>query len=300
MRSIPFLLAVFGFVAACSVMVYSLPHTQPRRRPITGVSGTLIVVIPATDGLVIASDTRSTTAGAACDGNSKIALPTRPELSFVAASGTSSWIEARYPLWAHDPCGDLAKNGIVFFDSKKTVVEFIESAGKLISELDLKAVSDRLISEILAVNTKYSGYVQSFAGKQMFEIVVGQYDRVQRASTVRIFNLSLSTDLKIKADVVLDRTFTDNDPASVVMSGQVDDVHAYVLKPGGTYIPDSWTKLLALKTVGGVTSSRANNVAIDVIAAATKAAEIVPELRHGIGGPIDAYLINNDGRTKMQ
>ena len=119
-----------------------------------GSHGTLVVVVPARDGFVIASDTRSTTAGVRCDGNSKMAIVGS---TIVAGTATATWVSVRYPLWEHDPCGDIAKNGIVFFDAKKTTASFLEQENKPIWEIDLKPLADRLTAEIIDITHARTG-----------------------------------------------------------------------------------------------------------------------------------------------
>jgi hypothetical protein len=78
-------LSTLTFLCVMPAMSQSGEATD-QFRP-AGQEGTLVVTVPSSDGLVIASDTRSTTYGIACNGNSKIVIPSRPGFSAIAATG---------------------------------------------------------------------------------------------------------------------------------------------------------------------------------------------------------------------
>lgn len=108
------------------------------RQPIVGgIEGTLVVVVPFRDGLVVASDTRSHVLGHFCDGTHKVVFPANWKSGFIAGTGMSEWITARFPLWEHDPCGDIAKNGETFFDAKEIAKAFVEAQNKPLADVDL-------------------------------------------------------------------------------------------------------------------------------------------------------------------
>lgn len=119
---------ILCLIAVAAIAASGARPTLPQSR--VGMTGTLITTVPAKDGLIVASDTRSTTMGARCDGNSKLAVVRGIPLTMVGASGTATWIEARVPLWLDDPCGDLAKNGVVFLDAKQIAVSYLEEQKK--------------------------------------------------------------------------------------------------------------------------------------------------------------------------
>ncbi|WP_342738569.1 hypothetical protein [Bradyrhizobium sp. B117] len=117
--------------------------------PLAGARGTLVSFVPAKGALLVAADSRSTTLGVRCDGRIKLAIPANPPMAIVAGTGASEWISARVPLWPHDPCGDLDKNGVTFLDAKALAVRFLEQKNLPIWRLDLSDFANYITKAII-------------------------------------------------------------------------------------------------------------------------------------------------------
>jgi hypothetical protein len=268
---------------------------------VIGASGTLIVTIPSKGGLAVAADTRSHTMGVACDGNSKVSVAGTPPNTLVAGSGTSTWISARYPLWDHDPCGDLAKNGVVFFDAKQLTVSYLQEKNLPIWELDLKDLGNRLMSAVLAAHAREPAYVRSFAGKNMFQIVLAAYDPPTRTSFIRAIELEMTTDFKININPKVDEKYEPSSKPANWYFGDAGTYTDHVMNGiGKQFLPDAIDQFRTRATVADVADSEAEELAIGMVEAAKKTAErFVPAL-HSIGGPVEAYFIGPNGPRKLR
>lgn len=266
-----------------------------------GASGTLIVTIPSKGGLVVAADTRTFTAGIFCDGNSKISVAGRPPNTLVAGSGTSTWISARYPLWDHDPCGDLAKNGVVFFDAKQLTISYLQEKNLPIWELDLSDLGDRLMSAVLAAHSREPAYVRTFAGKTMFQIVLAAYDPPTRTSFVRAVELEMTTDFKINVNLKADQKYGSGGKPAYWYFGDAGTYTDHVMNGvGKQFLPAVIEQFRTRATIADIADSEAEEAAIGMVEAAKKtAAQFVPAL-HSIGGPVEAYFIGADGPMKLR
>jgi hypothetical protein len=262
-----------------------------------GSRGTLVVVVPAKDGFVIASDTRSHTAGIPCDGNSKMSVVGS---AIVAGTATATWISVRYPLWAHDPCGDIAKNGIVFFDAKATAASFLEQEHKPIWEVDLARLADRLTREILDIHAREPAYVRSFAGRTMFQIVLSAYDSGAKISHARAFQINLTEQYQINVVLTSDYKFQESSTPDYLYFGDTPNVYEHViLGAGKQFLPASWSNFLAKTRIADVTAMEAQEIAVGLIEAAKQTSGLVPAL-NSIGGAVEAYFVGSSGPIKLQ
>jgi hypothetical protein len=282
------------FIGVMMVPVAARPNSM------IGSQGTLVVLIPTNRGLVIAADSRSTTLGVRCDGNSKISFPRQPSLSVVAATGTSTWISARVPLWPHDPCGDIAKNGITFLDSKKIAVEYLEQNNKPVRDIDWQDFARHVTAEILRVADSNPEYVRTFAGKTMFLIVFGAYDPDEKISYVRAVQFNLTQTLAIEAKLVTDAKFDlSSGPDYPHFGDTLNFTENVMLGQGKEFLPVSLSELHAKASIAEVSNDLAADLAVNLIEAAKKTAASVPSL-NSIGGPVDAYLLSSGGATKLK
>jgi hypothetical protein len=264
-----------------------------------GSTGTLIAFVPANRGLVVAGDTRSTIMGHRCDGYSKITIPKYPPLSVVAAAGTSTWIMARTPLWGHDPCGDIAKNGVAFFNSKDIATKYIEENSRAIWEIDLTDFANHIAAKIKQVAETNGEYVRAFAGKTMFLTAFGAYNSATETSYVRAVQFNLTEKFAIEAKFVSDYRFGLNDgPGYLHFGDTVTFTQQVMLGAGKEFIPISLAALESKAKIEEIGIDLASDVAINLIEAAKKASVNIPELR-SIGGQVDAYVLEASGARKL-
>jgi len=256
--------------------------------------------VPAKNALLVAADSRFTTLGARCDFSVKLMVPTAPPLTIVAGTGTSEWISARYPLWPNDPCGDLKKNGIIFFDAKALTLKYLEEMKQPIWLLDLKALADHINVAIIEAAQQNPGFVQQFAGKTMFQIVVGAFDPATATSYVRALQFNLTDDLKIEVKLGADLKFKDADRPDYPHFGDTETFAQHVMSGAGNrYLPKSFEQIQSAATISDVGAEVASDLAINLIEAAKLASVEIPELM-SIGGDVIAYKIDATGVARIK
>jgi len=271
-----------------------------RPQSLAGVYGTLVTFVPADRALVIAADSRATTLGVRCDGRVKLAIPTQPPLTIVAGTGTSEWISARVPLWPDDPCGDLEKNGVTFLDAKDLTLKYLEKTNQPIWALDLKAFADYLVKAIIKVAKDQPDYVRSFAGRTMFQIVLGAFDPNAGASYVRAIQFNLTDQSAIDAKLRADYKFTNDDlPDYPHFGDTIPFTNHVMLGVGKPHLPGSLEQVQAKSKIAEVSVDLSSDLAVNLIEAAKVTSADVPEL-NSIGGAVVAYVIDASGIKKIK
>jgi hypothetical protein len=157
-----------------------------------GAQGTLVSFVPANGALVVAADSHTTTLGVRCDRRAKLAIPQFPPLTIVAGTGQSEWISARFPLWSDNPCADLEKNGVTFFDAKTLALKYLEEKRQPIWLLDPQDFANYIAKVIIEVAQQQPEYAGAFAGKTMFQLVLGAFDPEANTSYVRSLQFNLT------------------------------------------------------------------------------------------------------------
>jgi hypothetical protein len=272
-------------------------------RNLFGAHGTLIVAIPTSKSIIVAADTRSTTMGVACDGDTKVAITKTAEPILVATTATATWISAKAPLWPDDPCGDLKKNGAVFFDAKAITTFYLEQNGKPLWDLDLQGVAGRLIAEVTRVYNSgepAAGYVRSLAGRTMFQIVLAAYRSEDATSYVKAIQLNLSSTGKITANLSADHKFDQESQPDWPYFGDTEHYDLYVFNGSGKrFLPASLDELKKKDKVADVSEALAKSVAVGMIEAAEQTQAIEPTFK-SIGGPIEVFSLGAVGAVKLQ
>jgi len=87
-------------------------------------NGTLVVIVPSADGLVVAADSRTTVNGATCDNQYKITELRRPKRTVVAVTGEVAFISPP-DAQERDVCGYL-KSAPRMLDIASVVKSYLE------------------------------------------------------------------------------------------------------------------------------------------------------------------------------
>lgn len=265
-----------------------------------GLQGTLVSFVPANSALVVASDSRSTTLGVRCDGNLKLAIPPKPALTIVAGTGTSEWIYVRTPLWADDPCGDIARNSITFLDAKRLAVRYLEQKNEPVWSIDLNEFADYINAATIHVAKRHSDYVKQFSGKTMFQLVLGSFDPNTHTSYVRAVQFNLTDQFAIEAEISADHKFTNADSPDYPHFGDTINFTSHViLGIGKQHLPASLGQIQAKSTIADVSVDQASDLAINLIEAAKRTSVEVPEL-NSIGGDVTAYVLDSKGINRLR
>jgi hypothetical protein len=297
-----YLFFIRSYVALTVLLLVALPPATAIKQPalLAGARGTLVTFVPADRALVIAADSRSTTLGVRCDGRVKLAIPAHPPFTIIAGTGTSEWISARVPLWPHDPCGDIEKNGVTFLDAKGLALKYLEQNNQPIWLLDLKAFADYIVKAIIDVSQQQPDYVRGFAGRTMFQVVLGAFDPDTNTSYVRAIQFNLTDQSAIEAKLSADFKFTNTDNPDYPHFGDTITFTTHVmLGAGRQHLPASLQQIRAKSTIAEVSVDQASDLAINLIEAAKLTSTDVPEL-NSIGGAVAAYVIDANGIKRIK
>jgi hypothetical protein len=297
---------VFVFVRSRIALTILLLATLPiethgvRQATPAGAAGTLVSFVPANGALLIAADSRSTTLGVQCDGRAKLAVPANPPFTIIAGTGTSEWITARFPLWPDDPCGDIAKNGVTFLDAKGLALKYLEQKMQPIWLLDLKDFADYINKAIIGVAQQNPTYVRQFAGKTMFQIVLGAFDPKASTSYVRAIQFNLTDGFVIEVKPSADHKYANGDTPDYPHFGDTITFTTHVMRGvGARHLPTSLEQINSKTSIADVSVEQASDLAVNLIEAAKLTAAEVPEL-NSIGGPVVAYKIDAGGIQRIR
>ena len=180
--------------------------TQPApAEPPSTIAGTLIVMVPANAGLVVAADSRtSPVKGIDCDNQVKIFEPARPNHTILTVTGTPTILE---PSSKPVPLGricDYINSTSRILDIRKVVQDFLEESGaETIAALDMSALVKRCIDATRSALAQGGIKLHLRRTQDMFSVVIAAYDPQTGSSAARSFVIGLTKQL----DPVLARTF---------------------------------------------------------------------------------------------
>jgi len=273
---------------------------QVERAEPVGSRGTLVSFVPANGALIVAADSRSTTYDVRCDNRIKLAIPKLPLFTIVGGTGTSEWILARVPLWPDDPCGDLEKNSTTFFDAKQLTVKYLEEKKQPLWSIDTNDFAAYMVKAILQAASENPSYVRGFAGKTMFQIVLGAFDPESSTSYVRAIQFNLTVQLAIEAKLAADYKFAKTDQPDYPHFGDTIMFTSHVMMGAGQrYLPASLKRIQSERVIEKVSIEDASDLAISMIEAAKRTSVDIPELR-SIGGDVTAYIIDANGIKRIK
>jgi hypothetical protein len=254
-------------------------------------NGTLLVIAASASGLVIAADSRTAILGTRCDDQYKITEVRRPHRTAVAVTGNVVFIkppEARET----DVCQYL-ESAPRMLDIPSVVKTYLEHKVRDFSKLSL----EDLASECVAVSQRFQsanpGVFNSAPGGEIFSVVIVNYDRKSKTATIMNFvaRIDVATH-EIRADRFTHLTISSQSRRGVWSYGETDYLNRYVLGGFGREYLSKSTKdfILVDEPVSKAPLDQAIAATVDIIQAATRAAQIVPA-PSGIGGPIDVLLL---------
>ena len=133
----------------------------------------------------------------------------------------------------------------------------------------------------------------------MFMVVFGNYDAVSRQATVRSVQFNMKPDFTFEGNIKT-QTFAQSNMPDYPHFGHTDAFNLHVMQGlGKEYLPKSLEVFHVKKTIQDVTRADAESIAIGFIEAAKQTSAIVPDLL-GIGGAVDAYLLDASGKQKIR
>jgi hypothetical protein len=260
--------------------------------------GTLIVMVPTADGLVIAADSRDTINGKGgyqhfCDASFKIGLVSKFDRTAFVVTGHNTVWDLTQAIYLDEIC---SKRRAVF-DIGAIVKEAFES-GRTSPETVLETLPEICVCAVNEFSSVNNGY-QSLRGKQLFQIAVGRFDPSDSVSMVDSFAVVLGENAEVRsADLKSQRFKLDQEP-SLSLYGEAGYLTQNVFNgPGLQFLTERYGRFKnGQKHVADVDVIVGADFAIDLIEAAAKTSSIVPPPT-GIGGPVDVVLLGKDAHPK--
>lgn len=253
--------------------------------------GTLVVIVPSADGLVVAADSRISVLGTTCDEQFKIAELRRPRRTVIAVTGDGVFI--RPPnIGQRDVCGYL-KTAERTLDIPLVVRRYLERANANLDKLQLEDLESDCVRAVERFRENYPHALESYAGRELFSVVIASYDPKSKTATVLNFVVKINASTnKAEAGRFMHTIMTPQTRRGVWSYGETDFLNSNVFGGvGRKYLAESTEKFILVDApVAEVRQGEAVAVAANVIEAASKTTALV-QSPSAIGGPIDMVVL---------
>jgi hypothetical protein len=257
---------------------------------------TLVVLVPSADGLVVAADTRISILGAQCDGEFKITELATPARTVVMVTGDSIFIQPPGPHET-DLCRYVATAPRTL-DIAATIRSYLERNAANPENFSLADLGKACVQAVQRFQQANPQALRSYAGKEIFSVIVASYDPVSRVSMMRNFIVRIDAKTgEIQAARFAQIAISPQDRRGVWSYGETRYLEKQVYAGiGCQYLAASTLDfILVNKPVSGTPLDQAVAAAVNVIQAASLATRVVPA-SSGIGGPIDVILLGRKPR----
>jgi hypothetical protein len=261
-----------------------------------GPHGTLVVMIPTRDGLVVAADSRSTVNSLTCDEVYKIVVVPRRERTVLAVTGTGVFLPIRKEQ-PTDLCRFIREEKPLL-DIETLAQEFLSKGRGDLAPGEVYSLGSACVSATREFQAKYRRLqpLARAAGKAIYTVVIGMYNPSQRAATITYFKVIIGPeDLLPRLDAPQQVRVFESDVLATYSFGETDYVAKHVGAVADRYLGDYISLLNKRKIVGDVSVAEARRAAFSLIYASSRATEIIPS-ESGIGGPIDIVLLGTPPR----
>lgn len=258
------------------------------------LSGTLVVVIPSREGLVIAADSRSTVDGQYFDGVVKLHVTQTQRPIVVAVTGTANFIDA-------PPKGISLED---WFPKATYRYRGTSFAQAYLNQRPDTVLSASVVSAVAAAFATSLGEgldadpskKAHFAGQELCRVVLAQ---TESDGSMRYASVPLNVDSggRVIPGTPVFEVYRANDERTMHYLGESRYTAEHVLGPNGRRLLDSRAAHLmnAARGISDLSASDACFIAVAIIRAAEATTCLVPiPSGNGIGGKPNAYLITSE------
>jgi hypothetical protein len=249
--------------------------------------GTLMIVVPANGGFVVAADTRIFFLHTACDGVTKIVRPKQRKNTLVLAAGTP--IVTRLGKTPSHPC-EYQKSQPRSLDIPRLVSMRLDATKNgALTEAEVNKIAQDSFLAVKAFDQEHRKLhpLNYYLGIG-FQIDIVSYD--EKHSTVLIGGFAVNVDSTGKPELWKNTPFyqlSKTDKLGTMTVGEED----FALK----YIHTAQLYAIREKPIGQVSLTDAASAALQYITDGEKAAETVKEPGIHIGGPIEVATVTKAG-----
>lgn len=263
------------------------------------IRGTLVLMVPTAEGLLIAADSRVTNEknDRYCDEDFKIIELSRPDRTVATVTGFSA---LREPSEDQDFCRHL-RESLCWLDCREMIRRCIESAGLDAEHASVAELREPFQAAFDAMPTKAKEIARSLAGGIKALIAVATYDPSRPLSVLRWGRMQLAPNLRVS---FYDETVVKIGPGHERMFyrlGEQEFVERFVLMPrapGRALLsPDTIAFFSQRRTVRDTSRTQAKRVVLNVMSAASKMVDCYGA-SSGIGGPTDMVFLGAEPRPR--
>jgi hypothetical protein len=262
-------------------------------------NGTLVVIVPSADGLVVAADSRTTVNGATCDNQYKITELRRPKRTVVAVTGEVAFISPP-DAQERDVCGYL-KSAPRMLDIASVVKSYLERKNVDPARLQLEDLGAECVGVVQRFRESEPLALEPYVGREIFSVVIASYDA--RSKTATVLNFAVRIDgatHRVEAGRFTRIAITPQSRRGVWSYGESDYLNRYVFGGvGRKFLTESTLDyMLADKPVAEARLDEAVAAAGNVIEAASRTTQLTPS-PSGIGGPLEMVLLGRKSRPEQ-
>ena len=261
------------------------------------VGGSLEVVTPSKDGLIVAADSRvQIGAGGFCDSYHKIVEPSRPDRTVLVVAGAAMQI-AMPPPDVSDPCVYL-RQAPRYFDIRELARNYLERSGASVATMEIDKLAALCVETIATFQQTRGDDIRGFWGKLMVAVILASYEPAGRKSTVKVFGVRLRANGEPFVSDKESHVVGPSNRPTMLVFGEYQFLQKQVMNgPGRQFLRGGLKEWQKKTRTADIDRSLALKAAVDVIEAASKTVDV---LRHEatIGGPVAAVLLGDQPRPQ--
>lgn len=262
-------------------------------------TATLVVLVPSADGLVVAADSRTSLLGAQCDGQFKIVQLKKPARTVVMVTGDG--VSMPPPSAAEPDLCRYQQSAPRLLDMAAVVSSYLERNARDLARLSLENLGAECVRATERFQALHPEAFQSHLGGEIFSVVVASFDPKAKVSTLSNFVVRIDRETrKIEATRFSHIAVSSTDRRGLWAYGETDYVEKQVYGGFGRQFLSAATLdfILQDKPVAQASLNQAVAAAVNLIQAASRAAQLVPA-PSAIGGPIDVVLLGRKPRPQQ-
>jgi hypothetical protein len=276
-------------IIVSALLLSALCHGQ------VSAGGTLVVVVPANGGIIVAADTRSTVGGVYCDGVEKLSIPKLRKNTAVFETGEGIQLPPRGHSQPLDDICRYAKSATPLLDMRAFLVQRVDAKpNEVLTKIEMQEIAQESLSKVMEYAHKYetSHPLAVYLGQDMFRAGIVSYDLKREIGSFGTFVVRIDDHgIPVLGDVDWNE-FPKSEKIFVFYLGETEYVNQYVLSSAQQTL-NSYNALTG-KTVLQTSLSDAISAALSLITATEETTKIM-QPPTGIGGPIDVITITEKG-----
>lgn len=258
-------------------------------------SGTLIIIIPSNQGVIVAAGSLSSAGNKILKNRKKLQFPTRHRSLILTVTGHSEF----YPIPSsmNMDLEDRLKMNNPKFSAPNLLLSHIDSKSVIIlNENLLNETAELLSSQLNQYAQSSPESIKKFQGKEIFRPVLIQYLTQSETTIIGTFIVLINHRNEAKYSKINIQRLDKNDERFIGIYGEYEYVNQNVLKPnsiGSKFLPSNIESLWnEPKTVKDMSAKNASEIAMSLIKATENTSKFIP-IESAVGGKPTILLMND-------